>query len=583
MTRGVLASGPTSAFLYLVARTARNRFVARARRLRTPRYALALAAGAFYFWFLFFREPQEAPLAGVVGGDWSLLAGSLVFAMLAANWWLFGGDRGALAFSPAELHFLFPAPVSRRALVHFKLLRAQSVILFNTVLWVGLLGRGHTELNAGLRAVAIWTLFSTLHLHRLGAALTRASAIEHGRVGARRGALPFAAFAILFVVLAWSLMRQAPALRLAWSDGLVPFLGTAADALRAPVPSAVLAPFRALLAPGLAVTAAEWGRAMGPALAIMLAHYAWVVRTDAAFEEAALEASVHRAERLAAIRDGKPTALPEGRVRRTLVPLAPTGHPAVAIVWKNLIAATRTVRPELLVVPLFAATAALLIVALARPGGTALTQFAGVLFLSWSGLLVAAGPLWVRYDLRHDLPKIELLRAFPLPGWAVVLAEIAVSTILLTALQLALLTLAFAAYLSDATVGWSVGQRAALLAAAAVALPAVNALAFVVQNAAALLYPAWVRLGATKPGGVEAMGQGMITMLASLLGVGVLLLLPAAAGAAAGYVLRPALGDLALAPALVVGLLVTVLQLVPLLRWLGRVFDRTDPSAVSPS
>jgi hypothetical protein len=255
----------------------------------------------------------------------------------------------------------------------------------------------------------------------------------------------------------------------------------------------------------------------------------------------------------------------------------------VAIVWKNLIAATRTVRPELLVVPLFAATAALLIVALARPGGTALTQFAGVLFLSWSGLLVAAGPLWVRYDLRHDLPKIELLRAFPLPGWAVVLAEIAVSTILLTALQLALLTLAFAAYLSDATVGWSVGQRAALLAAAAVALPAVNALAFVVQNAAALLYPAWVRLGATKPGGVEAMGQGMITMLASLLGVGVLLLLPAAAGAAAGYVLRPALGDLALAPALVVGLLVTVLQLVPLLRWLGRVFDRTDPSAVSPS
>ena len=583
MTRGWTESGPAAALVYLVVRSARNRLAARARRLRTPRYALALAAGGFYFWFLFFRDAHDAPLAGIVGGDWSSLIGSLVFAMLAANWWLFGGDRGALAFSPAELHFLFPAPVSRRALVHFKLLRAQSVILFNTLLWVGLLGRGRTELNSGLRAVAIWTLFSTLHLHRLGAALTRSSAVEHGRAGARRGALPFAAFALLLVVLAWALMREAPALRLAWGAGLVPFLDAAAGALRAPVPWAVLAPFRALLAPGLAVTAGEWARAMGPALAIMLAHYVWVVRTDASFEEAALEVSVRRAERLAAVRAGKPLAPPNGRVRRTLVPLSPTGHPAVAIVWKNLVAATRTVRPALVVIPLLAAAAALALVAVARPGGTALTQFAGLLLLSWSGLLVAAGPLWVRYDLRQDLPKIELLRAFPLAGWAVVLAEVTVSTILLTGLQLALLTLAFVAYLSDPTVGLGVGQRAWLLGGAALALPVVNALGLLVQNAAALLYPAWVRLGATRPGGVEAMGQGMISMLASVLAVALLLVGPAAAGAAVRYALRPALADFAVAPAILAAVAVALVEAVPLVRWLGRVFDRTDPSAVMPT
>jgi hypothetical protein len=52
----------------------------------------------------------------------------------AARWWLFGADRGTLAFAPAEVQFLFPAPVSRRALVHAKLVRTQLAILLNTLI-----------------------------------------------------------------------------------------------------------------------------------------------------------------------------------------------------------------------------------------------------------------------------------------------------------------------------------------------------------------------------------------------------------------------------------------------------------------
>jgi hypothetical protein len=47
VTRGWTESGPAAALVYLVVRSARNRLAARARRLRTPRYALALAAGGF--------------------------------------------------------------------------------------------------------------------------------------------------------------------------------------------------------------------------------------------------------------------------------------------------------------------------------------------------------------------------------------------------------------------------------------------------------------------------------------------------------------------------------------------------------
>ena len=113
---------------------------------------------AMYWWSDF--DPSE------VADEFDVIA-ALGMVALVTFWWVRGGYQRALAFTPVESHFLFPAPVKRRQLIHFKLLRAQSLILVNTLLWVGLLGHGRTELNSGLRAIALWTLFSTLHLHRL--------------------------------------------------------------------------------------------------------------------------------------------------------------------------------------------------------------------------------------------------------------------------------------------------------------------------------------------------------------------------------------------------------------------------------
>ena len=121
------------------------------------------------------------------------------------------------------------------------------------------------------------------------------------------------------------------------------------------------------------------------------------------------------------------------------------------------------------------------------------------------------------------------------------------------------------------------------LAAAAVALPAINVLALTIQNAAALLFPAWVRLGTTRPGGVEAMGQSLITTVATLFLLLLLLALPAGAGAALIYLLLPAMGDWAAAPGLLLTVAMVALEMVPIARWLGRVFERTDPTAVNPS
>ncbi len=100
---------------YLAARSTRNRLARQLRRLRTPRYAVALAAGPGLplgdrcqtaAWLRAAgREPRDgrASRGGRRDGSFSLWT------------WIFGADRRALAFSRAEVTWLFPAPVTRRA------------------------------------------------------------------------------------------------------------------------------------------------------------------------------------------------------------------------------------------------------------------------------------------------------------------------------------------------------------------------------------------------------------------------------------------------------------------------------------
>ncbi len=210
----------TGAFFYLTWRSLRNRAARQLRRSRNPRYALALAIGAAYFYYIFWRNPRQVhgeilPLlndAGHLVAVAGLLAG-------AVGMWLFGGDSTALAFTQAEASILFPAPVSRRQLVLYKIVRGQLPLLFNTLIWVLLLDAGRSDLPAWARFAGVWLLFATIFLHRLGASLVRTAWAEHGAAGARRNALSIAAFAAITGAVAVSLFRHGAALQAAtaWS------------------------------------------------------------------------------------------------------------------------------------------------------------------------------------------------------------------------------------------------------------------------------------------------------------------------------------------------------------------------------
>src|SRR5204862_4556559 len=87
---------------------------------------------------------------------------------------------------------------------------------------------------------------------------------------------------------------------------------------------------------------------------------------------------------------------------------------------------------------------------------------------------------------------------------------------------------AFGATLGDDTIPLRLATRTAVVLIAPFMLLTVNATTVTIQNAAALLFPGWVRVSPVVGGGVEAMGQGIL-VTGILLLTFVIALLPAAA------------------------------------------------------
>ncbi|MDB4911708.1 MAG: hypothetical protein JWO39_2531, partial [Gemmatimonadetes bacterium] len=459
----------------------------------------------------------------------------------------------------------------------------QIVVLFSVLIWVVLLRRGGTSLPFWMRAISLWIILSTLYLHRVGASLVRTSAVSHGRRGMRTNAIPIVIVTAVVLIVGVTIVRAIPTVRAAMR------LGGGGEALQQLVTSeplaAILFPFRLLVAPLFADSSAHWLLAILPALALMVVHYPWVTRTDAAFEEAVADAAAKRARAIAATRDTRrrPVVIAEGAVPRPWFALAPTGRPAVAIIWKNVLAYTRALRLT---------TLAILVCGIAVIGTAVYSEVGDWSDLAQIGealcaipivMLVVLGPGFVRADLRQDLLQLDQLRSYPLRGSTIVAAEIASTTIILTAMQYVLL--AFAAFLSSFDAHPPVPIAPAVLIAL-VLLPTLNAIALTVANGAALLFPGWVRLGDGRAAGIEAMGQNVLAIFVSLV-ITFLALIPplfvatlVASGLSA--VSSHSISVWQFVPATPVGALVALGELWIAIKWLGRVFARTDLAQIDP-
>ena len=571
------------ALLYLWLCQTRNRVRVRLGRLREPRYLLGSIFGIAYFgYFIVIRNPAFAGRQGQ--GGWTAVArgaetleliAAAVMLLLAAFVWLVPAARHPIRFSPSEVQFLFPAPLTRRQLLSYRLLRAQLGILFGSA--IATLFMRPASLASGWKfLIGLWLILLTSRVYFVAVSLYREGLRQRGTGGLRRWG-PAAAAVGAVALVAMTVSRAWPALTAMSTRAEV--VGALGQLASSGAVGWVLWPFRALSSVPLAGTTVAFWWALPGAFAVLAINYVWVLRADTAFEEsAALLADA-----------GATTTSSESHARRTSgamstpFVLAPTGRPEAAIVWKNLIMVGRyaSITTLLRLVPAVIAVGILVTVA-TRRGEFA--SAAPVLCLVLLALTILFGPMMSRNDLRRDLGHLAMLKAWPLSGATLLRGEILAPTVLLTAVAW-LLILGAAALIGGMPmrdVPLAVFNRISYATAALVVAPALILTQVTVLNGLAVLFPAWIATGAARARGVDAMGQRLLTttgLLIALVGA----LIPAAlvAGVVAGAVYAATGVVLVILPAMIVAT-VLVVECVAAVEALGRVLDRTDVSAVSP-
>jgi len=587
------------ALLYLRLTSLKNLLLAQLRRLRQPKYLFGALFAVAYFYFFFFRHTSGAASADAHGPtpfSWNnlseLVAGIASFGLFLvfALMWAAPSDRPGLNFSEAEIAFLFPAPLTRRRLVHYKILSAQFTALFQSLLYALLFHAGRLFSSDGLFVIlAWWTVLSVLTLHYQASSLTfaRLASVDGRRWPARL--LRGVALAVVALVLAASIRaildlpphidlindvdRWAPA---TLGEGLL---------------GRLLWPFALFARPFFATDFVPFASAFAPVLVILAIHYLWVVRLNVAFEERALAHAERQAARVAELRRTGMLRLGTARTagRRPPFDLSRVRQPEFAFLWKNLLSTTRpwfTPRVwlgcALALILLFTAGRITLGNTYWKLGGAMATLGAAA-----AALTLLYGPLLTRLDLRQDLANADILKTYPLPGWRVLLGELLTPIAILTGI----VWLALLAWFLGLTghqppslspVWMNSDMRLVFSLCAAFLAPVVIALELLIPNAVPLVFPSWFNAVRTPGAGLDLMGQRLIFGFGQVLVVCVALLPAAASAALLVFILH---GWLELAPALCVTfatLVVTAVLIAELwcgLWLLGQRFEKFDLSS----
>ncbi|MBN9693161.1 MAG: hypothetical protein J0M24_23205 [Verrucomicrobia bacterium] len=580
----------TRALVFLQTRSLVNAVRMRIRRLKQPKYLIGAVVGFsyLYFWFgraVFGNWRSSGSMPAWDAERWDLIqsVAAMVLGGLAVGQWIFTGPRAALQFSETELAFLLPAPLSRKLLIRYKLIRGQLGTLLSALLLTLFTGRFAVDGKIVFHVLGWWIAFTLLNLHGLGSSFTVQRLTERGLSSWLRRTVGLSVVALLAgAIFLW--LRALPSLP-AWRDDpralATDWSQWAELALTTGPGPWLLAPFRWAVAPWFAQSTGEFLIALGPALLMILLLYWWVERNDVAFEEASLQLSEKQAALVSQAREGKRKGV---EIPKSVIPAAfvlkPTGPPAVALMWKNLIAA-RATRGRLAWFAGGAFTVALIVrwSPLPEPLRFSVPIISFMIFVIFALL----GGTQTSSALRRDLGMLDVLRGYPLPGRDLVLGELlgpAAVTWILQAVFLITSLLSF----PPAEPEFSRQNTWLILSAAVSALIVVAPLNLVnalIPSTATLLFPAWAKPGRDiQQPGFEAMGQRIVFGLAQL-AVMVVALAPAAAvGAGVVFGIRYLLN---LEVALLVGSVFTAAVLAVEawfgMQLLGRLFDRYDASS----
>jgi hypothetical protein len=586
-------NAPVNALGYLVTRSFVNGVLFRLRRLRQPKYLLGAILGAAYFYFYFGRFLAVSRMPwGAESGPASPhgleIGAAILFVATIVLSWILPASRAAIAFTEAEIAFLFPAPITRRTLVIMRLVKSQFALLLFSAFMTLLSGRFHLGSEVWMRIGGWWVIMNTLNMHRLGASFALQRLRERGMADGKRRVLVVLVL-VAFVALVEFMRRSLPPppdLATALRGGgeitnyIVQLLHT--GPLRY-----VLAPFKLVVAPNFAHEGVTFLRALLPALGIMALHFIWVVRADVSFEDASIEAAKKRAAFLAARGRGELRARGKSDKARTpLWRLRPTGFAPIAFIWKSLLKSggRRTLGRWAAFFAVLAAGAFALgrVEYLTKPLVVTAFIIGGGCYIALLISFVMIGQLSAA-QLRQGIATMDLLKTYPIPGWQIALGELAGPVLLGSLMQwcslgIGLMLLSIAPPLHP-----HLGTITAIVGGIALLLPIFNLSTAILPCAGALLYPGWFRPQENAAPGIENTGMKLILGIAQLLAV-VVAMIPVAFFGAVAFFAVAKFTTAAEWPALAAGgtaLLILAMETGLGIAWLGSLYDKFDVSSES--
>lgn len=577
-----------SALWYLQASSLAGAIRLRLRRLRQPKY---LIGGLFFLAYLVLMfgpqlwRARHVSMQDVDALGLELL--SFVLATMGLFWvvfaWAVPSGRAMLRFSEAEIAFLFPAPLTRVGLINFSLLRTQARVFLSAFLLSLLFARGRGLPGNSLQhATAIWLAIATLRLHTLGASFTLDRFVEGATwPWLRRLVAPAVILIGALALLLW-LATHAPPPPLGGTGkaGFHAVLGWLLALLRTPPLAWLLAPFHWLVAP-LFSAGHGWWLSLLPVVAMLLAHYLWVLFANVAFEEAAIDAAAKRARRVEDMRAGKWRWSNRSRsANNAPFRLAERGPTAIAFLWSGLIGAGGGFwRPRNIGLIVLATTGAIF--------GLAVSPWAPVLKIVGATaaltclMSVMLGAMVMQGRLNGLLEVLDIYKASPLPGRQIALGQLLTPAALVALGQWYLLFVALLCVLAsgstslgDLTFSWAGAFGVALLG------PLLCTLLMCIPFAWILWFPAWTASLGSRGGGFEAAGQRMMFGFVYMI-VGAVSLLPALLlGGLVAWVCRILGAPYALLLVIVaiVAAIVLVVELAAIVNVLGGRIDRFDVS-----
>jgi ABC-2 type transport system permease protein len=508
------------AFLFVTVRSFRNRIVSRLKRLRNVRYLLSFVLGLAYFWFIFLRALYRgrSPLqhTGLALNAFAVDLATVLVLLLMILAWALPKQSAGLTFSEAEIQFLFPAPITRRQLLVYKILRAQPQVFISAAVMTFLMFRG-------AKFIGVWASFIALSIYFTLVALGRARLKLLGAGFLVRlpvvGAVAAGVAYLLWRTVDLATFRGVGAkLR----PGRIPDLP---PLFHGPVADAILFVPRFFAHAVLPASIPQLLTSCGVLLAAALLFFELAARMNIAVEEASVHASEKRAAR-------RVRFSPQGVGRQVTFPRIPPpfriparARPEVAIYWKNVTAGLRISSPYLLIMAVFA------LYCLGQSlyiSDTGVRSMLAGLVLVVAAIFPLLGSFAFSQDMRLDLPRIELLKSYPISGERLVAAEIAGPLTFLAAVELMLLTVA--AILFHAA---EVPAKLAFLASPELVVitlllaTPVCAAQLLVRNAVPILLPGWATRAPDEQRGFNVMGQRLLMMAGNLL-VLLFVLLPGA-------------------------------------------------------